>query len=60
MCNIRRLSVNEVQTQLIEKPLRGSQTQEFHYSKDKASNKAVTLTYPDVAIVPFTLTRNPT
>jgi hypothetical protein len=27
-----------VKTQLKEKPLRGSQTQEFHYSEDKASN----------------------
>jgi len=28
---------NEVETQLREKPLRGSQTQDIHYSKDKAS-----------------------
>jgi len=38
--------VNEVETQLREKPLRGSQTQDFHYSEDKARYKAVTLTYP--------------
>jgi hypothetical protein len=38
--------VDEVETQLREKPLRGSQTQDIHYSKNKASNKAVTLTYP--------------
>jgi hypothetical protein len=38
--------VDKVETQLIEKPLRGSQTQEICYSKDKASNKAVALTYP--------------
>jgi hypothetical protein len=38
--------VDEVETQLREKPLRGSQTQDFHYSEDKARYKAVTLTYP--------------
>lgn len=37
--------VNEVETQSREKPLRGSQTQEFHYSEDKARYKIVTLTY---------------
>jgi hypothetical protein len=37
--------VNEVKTQLREKPLRGSQTQEIHYLEDKASTKTVTLTY---------------
>jgi hypothetical protein len=47
--------VKEVETQLREKPLRGNQSQEFHYSEDKASNKVVTLTYPDVAIIPYTL-----
>jgi hypothetical protein len=52
--------VNEVETQLREKPLRGSQTQEFHYLEDKARNKAVILTYPNAAIVPYTMTRNPT
>jgi hypothetical protein len=52
--------VKEVETQLREKSLRGSQTQEFHYSEDKASNKVVTLTYPDATIVPCTRTRNPT
>jgi hypothetical protein len=36
--------VDEVETQLREKPLRGSQTQEFHYSKDEARYKIVTLT----------------
>jgi len=30
---------------LREKPLQGSQTQEIHYSKDKASYKALVLTY---------------
>jgi cytochrome oxidase assembly protein ShyY1 len=38
--------VDEVETQLREKPLRGRQTQNFHYSEDKARYKAVTLTYP--------------
>jgi hypothetical protein len=35
-----------VETQLREKPLRGSQTQDIHYSEDKASYKVVALTYP--------------
>jgi hypothetical protein len=38
--------VDEVETQLREKPLRGNQTQDFHYLEDKASYKAVALTYP--------------
>jgi cytochrome oxidase assembly protein ShyY1 len=38
--------VDEVETQLRDKPLRGSQTQDIHYSEDKARYKAVTLTYP--------------
>jgi hypothetical protein len=38
--------VDEVETQLREKPLRGSQTQDIHYSEDKASYKVVALTYP--------------
>jgi hypothetical protein len=33
--------VNEMETQLIEKPLWGSQTQDIDYSEDKASYKAV-------------------
>jgi hypothetical protein len=37
--------VDEVKTQLKEKSLRGSQTQDFHYLEDKASYKAVVLTY---------------
>jgi hypothetical protein len=41
-----RYFTNEVETQLREKPLRSSQTQDIHYLEDKASNKAVTLTYP--------------
>jgi hypothetical protein len=38
--------VDEVETQLREKPFRSSQTKDFHYSEDKASYKAVALTYP--------------
>jgi cytochrome oxidase assembly protein ShyY1 len=44
--------VDEVETQLREKPLRGSQTQEFPYSEDKARYKIVTLTCTDVVVVP--------
>jgi cytochrome oxidase assembly protein ShyY1 len=38
--------VDEVETQLREKPLRWSQTQDIHYSEDKTSYKVVALTYP--------------
>jgi hypothetical protein len=41
-----KIFVDEVKTQLKEKPLQGSQTQDIHYSEDKARYKAVTLTYP--------------
>jgi hypothetical protein len=41
-----------VETQLREKSLRGSQTQDIHYSENKASYKAVALTYPYAAVVP--------
>jgi hypothetical protein len=40
-----QIFVDEVETQSREKPLRGSQTQDIHYSKDKARYKIVTLTY---------------
>jgi hypothetical protein len=40
-----RYFINEVETQLREKLLRDSQTQDFHYLKDKTSNKALALTY---------------
>jgi len=33
--------VDEVETQLREKPLWGSQTQDIHYSEDRASYKVV-------------------
>jgi len=38
--------VDKMETQLREKPLRGSQTQDIRYSEDKASYKVVALTYP--------------
>jgi NAD-dependent oxidoreductase involved in siderophore biosynthesis len=43
--NDTRIFVNKVETQLREKPLRGSQIQDIHYSEDKARYKIVTLTY---------------
>jgi hypothetical protein len=52
--------VDEMETQLREKPLRGSQTQEFHYSEDKARYKIVTLTCTDAVVVPCSLSCNPT
>jgi hypothetical protein len=52
--------VEEMETQLREKPLRGSQTQDIHYSEDKATYKAVTLTYTDAVVVPCSITCNPT
>jgi hypothetical protein len=42
--NNTQIFVDEVENQSREKPLRGSQTQEFHYSEDKARYKIVTLT----------------
>jgi hypothetical protein len=47
-CRIKgdKYFVDEVETQLREKPLRDSQTHDFHYLEDKASYKAVALTYP--------------
>jgi hypothetical protein len=41
-----QIFVDEVETQLREKPLQGNQTQDIHYLEDKARYKAVTLTYP--------------
>jgi Ni,Fe-hydrogenase I small subunit len=43
--NKRQIFVDEVETQSREKPLRGSQTQEFHYLEDKTRYKIVALTY---------------
>jgi hypothetical protein len=37
--------VEEVETQLREKSLRGSQTQDIHYSEYKVSYKEIALTY---------------
>jgi hypothetical protein len=47
-CEIKgdKYFVDEVETQLREKPLRDSQTQDIHYSEDKASYKVVALSYP--------------
>jgi hypothetical protein len=44
--NDTNIFFNEVKTQLREKPLRGTQTQNILYSEDKASYKIVALTYP--------------
>jgi hypothetical protein len=46
-CGIKgnKYFVDEVETQLREKPLRGSQTRDIHYSEDKARYKTITLTY---------------
>jgi CHASE1-domain containing sensor protein len=43
--------VDEVETQSREKSLQGSQTQEFHYSENKARYKIVTLTDTDAVVV---------
>jgi hypothetical protein len=53
-CEIKgdKYFVDEVETQLRKKPLRSSQTQDIHYSEDKASYKAVALTYPYAMVVP--------
>jgi hypothetical protein len=48
-----------VETQLREKLLPGNQTQDIHYSEDKASYKAVALTFLDIVVVPRTLMHNP-
>jgi hypothetical protein len=52
-----RYFVKEVEIQLRKNPLRGSKTQDINYSENKASNKAVILTYLYATIVPCTLTR---
>jgi hypothetical protein len=49
--NDTEIFVEEVETQLREKSLRGSQTQEFHYLEDKARYKIVTLTCTDAVVV---------
>jgi hypothetical protein len=50
--NDTEIFVDEVETQLREKPLRGSQTQEFHYLEDIARYKTVTLICTNVVVVP--------
>jgi hypothetical protein len=47
-----RYFVNEVETQLREKSLWCSQTQDIHYSEDKASYKAIALTFPYAVVIP--------
>jgi cytochrome oxidase assembly protein ShyY1 len=49
--NDTQIFVDEIETQLREKPLRSSQTQEFHYSEDIARYKTVTLTCIDAVVV---------
>jgi hypothetical protein len=49
-----------METQSREKPLRGSQTQEFHYSEDEARYKIVTHTCTDAVVVPCSQACNPT
>jgi hypothetical protein len=49
--NDTQIFVDEVETLLREKPLRGNQTQEFHYLEDKARYKTVTLTCTDAVVV---------
>jgi len=46
-CRIKgdKYFVDEMETQLREKSLWGSQTQDIHYSEDKARYNIVTLTY---------------
>jgi hypothetical protein len=43
--NDSKIFVDEMETLLREKSLRGNQTHDIHYSKDKARYKIVTLTY---------------
>jgi hypothetical protein len=50
--NDTQIFVDEVETQLRETPLWGSQTQEFQYSEDIARYKTVTLTCTDAVVVP--------
>jgi hypothetical protein len=46
-----RYFVNEVETHLREKSLRGSQTQDIHYSEDNTSYKIVALTYTYAVVI---------
>jgi len=52
--------VHKCQQKLKEKPLWGSQTQEFHYSEDKARYKIVIRTCTDAVVIPWSLTCNRT
>jgi len=42
---IDKIFVDEVKTLWLEKPLRGSQTQDIHYTEDKPSYKTLVRTY---------------
>jgi hypothetical protein len=48
MRNLKETNIlfDEMETQLREKPLWGSPTQDIHYLEDKASYKVVALIYP--------------
>jgi len=48
-----QIFVDEVETQSRQTPLRGIQTQEFHYSEDIARYKIVTLTYTQKIEIDF-------
>jgi hypothetical protein len=52
-----KIFVDEVEALWREKPLRGSQTLEIHYPKNKASYKTRVLTYPYAEVIPLTLTQ---
>jgi hypothetical protein len=53
---VDKIFLNEVETQGREKPLRGSQTQDIHYTENKASYKTLVLTY--TVVITLTLTRS--
>jgi len=54
-----KIFVDEVGILWREKPLRGSQTQDIHYTENKASYKTLVLTYPYAVVIPLTLTQSP-
>jgi hypothetical protein len=53
-CGIKgeKYFVNKMEAQSREKSLRGSQTQDIHYSEDKTSYKVVALTQTYAVVVP--------
>jgi hypothetical protein len=54
-----KIFVIKVETLWKEKTLRGSQTQDIHYTENKASYKTLVLTYPYAVVIALTLTRSP-